>query len=679
MENNSQETIYTQNNLRHSKMIVANDKYSFDGAFKMKGLFFTIFILTTIRGISQEYLYDANGNLSGDANKQVAYIHHNILNQPDTIVYDDGRTIAYTYTALGQKLSQHVFTSNGTLLHKRDYIDAFQYRNDTLRAIRHPEGRVIPAFAGNTASWKYQYHMTDHLGNVRNTITSELDTIEYFATMETESAEREQPIFKGVNKNRVSFVAANKTVKGNEVVQLMSDEQSDVVSMNLAVQRGDVIYMQVHAYYEGGEPMRAHNAVSNLSKIVLPIITGGLNGASAGIEGSRALLSPTNAAGALTVSFEDKRVPKAHLNYQVFDQEYKVVDAGFAAVTEQASFNRELLTLGPVKIQRSGYMYVYLSNSSEENIPVYYDDFQVNHIPTPIVQEDSYDPFGMTLPEQHAERFGEESNNYLFNSNEWQDDFALNWYDYGARMYDASLGRWNVTDPEAEKNIEWTPYQYVMNNPLKFIDPNGKNAELIINDKDKTVTVKANYYHSDNSDELQSGLDVWNDFSGQEKIKIGQIEYKLNFELKAVKVANREVDAKRIRDRIGNSFRVVEKLRTEKDAEAGGVTYGSNVINIRQKIFDDRRLNVKSHLLVAHEIGHTIIGLDQMKHEHTPSSVMHENNGFDLTNKLDNVIVNRILITFGQATAKDITPAPAAKPADSKVFGSNNFWTKHIK
>jgi len=49
----------------------------------------------------------------------------------------------------------------------------------------------------------------------------------------------------------------------------------------------------------------------------------------------------------------------------------------------------------------------------------------------------------------------------------------VNWYDYGTRFYDPALGRFHTLDPHAEDYLEWTPYNYVGNNPINLIDPNG--------------------------------------------------------------------------------------------------------------------------------------------------------------------------------------------------------------
>jgi RHS repeat-associated protein len=89
------------------------------------------------------------------------------------------------------------------------------------------------------------------------------------------------------------------------------------------------------------------------------------------------------------------------------------------------------------------------------------------------VQETHYDPWGLELTGLGYQYAGVKVNKYLYNGKELIEDNGMQYYDYGARMYDASIGRWSVVDPLAEKFPGLTPYDYVAGSPVNIVDPDG--------------------------------------------------------------------------------------------------------------------------------------------------------------------------------------------------------------
>ena len=69
---------------------------------------------------------------------------------------------------------------------------------------------------------------------------------------------------------------------------------------------------------------------------------------------------------------------------------------------------------------------------------------------------------------------------YKYNGKEYDTKKGLNWYDYGARHYDAALGRFTTVDPLAEKHYSTNPFTYCLNNPLKYVDPLGTDTISVI-------------------------------------------------------------------------------------------------------------------------------------------------------------------------------------------------------
>lgn len=76
----------------------------------------------------------------------------------------------------------------------------------------------------------------------------------------------------------------------------------------------------------------------------------------------------------------------------------------------------------------------------------------------------------------------------MYNGKELQDELGLNNYDFGARNYDPAIGRWMNIDPLAEKYFDTSPYVYALDNPMYFVDPDGRFIEIYYGKNNKEHT-----------------------------------------------------------------------------------------------------------------------------------------------------------------------------------------------
>ena len=93
-----------------------------------------------------------------------------------------------------------------------------------------------------------------------------------------------------------------------------------------------------------------------------------------------------------------------------------------------------------------------------------------------IREENNYYPFGLKHKGYNNVITGRD-HKYGYGGKEEQDELGLEWHDFHARNYDASLGRWMNVDPLAEKYPSMSPYSAFANNPIFYVDPDGREIK----------------------------------------------------------------------------------------------------------------------------------------------------------------------------------------------------------
>jgi RHS repeat-associated protein len=267
----------------------------------------------------------------------------------------------------------------------------------------------------------------------------------------------------------------------------------------------------------------------------------------------------------------------------------------------------------------SGTYYYYLKDHQGNNRVVVNSGGTVTEI-------NHYYPFGGTFASGTVQP-------YKYNGKELDTKAGLNRYDYGARHYDAALGRFTTQDPLAKDYYATSPYGYCLNNPVKYIDPDGRKivigtpmqqflAKLGLSSYVKKVTKQLEQNNMD-SEHIKS---IYNKLDRSEHV------YKI------LPLSESPYGTK-----LGNH--VIPNSKTERGKSQGAIMYYDPDMNERSK--GTERI---ARIGLAHEFGHfedyfkgTVIPVDKKKKEEGDKIErykveLNEKNSLDLEN-----IIRKIL------------------------------------
>ena len=467
---------------------------------------------------AMDYGYDVNGNLTRDLNKDIGSqttdgIIYNHLNLPWQVKVRSATgtkgTITYIYDAAGNKLKKTTMDSAGSVQTVTTYIGAFQYQGkqaigtgnttpaDTLQFFGQEEGRIRVATdttgGQNKTSFKYDYFVKDHLGNTRMVLTDETQTDMYpAATMEVADSATENLYYSKLPDTRTplpsGYPTDTTTNPNNYVIKVNGNTGGNKIGpgITLKVMAGDQFSIKVSSWYRanGTQPGTPVNPLPDL----LAALISGVGGLPGGGHPSTALLqtNSTPLSSNITQFLQDtgtsiiETKPHAFVNWVLFDNQFNYVSAssGFEQVGNDQELKKHVLANLP--ISKSGYLYIYVSNETP-NIDVFFDNLQVSHVRGPLLEENHYYPFGLTmsgisdkaLKTQYAE------NKYRYNkgselqNKEFSDGSGLELYTTNYRSLDPQLGRFWQIDPYTGANEDVSTYSFAGNNPILLNDPFG--------------------------------------------------------------------------------------------------------------------------------------------------------------------------------------------------------------
>lgn len=512
--------LYTYDNSNKLKNVIDrnNDVQTKLGDFRSSSLYMTA-LLNNKTTAAVDYVYDGNGNMVRDRNKDIGDatnngITYNHLNLPSVVTVRTTAgavkgTVTYSYDALGNKLRKTV-VETGKPTRTTLYLGGAVYENDTLQFLAQEEGRLRYAkqyYQNGNSDYRYfyDYFLKDHLGNVRMVLTEQKDTAVYIATMEAAYRAKEDSLFYNIPETSYpsaaipgGYPADVTTVPNDSLARVNGSGRKVGPSLVLRVMSGDKVDLAVKSFYQGSGPA---GPTSDPVADILSALAGGIVGTAGESKGAFSQLSnpSTSPLAGILNSFRgvnnpsQSAKPKAYLNWILLDEQLKYVSTvSGAVVVGNAGELKPLMPANTLTIPKNGFLYIYVSNETQ-GWDVFFDNLSVRHFTGPMFEETHYYPFGLTMAgiSSKALKPNIAGNIHKFNEGtELNLDLGLDWYETTYRGYDPQIGRFMQVDPMADESADWSPYAYVMNNPILFNDPLGLDTVRINGEGSQKIKIR---------------------------------------------------------------------------------------------------------------------------------------------------------------------------------------------